>query len=107
MKLKATLPKGDLDGLSPSELAVDRHPDEPILVVMHLEASTRTEELATGLRQVSLSIRHIEVALGADALEVNGILDRRYRARTGKETLPFDFDPDTGEVHDEPQDGDQ
>jgi hypothetical protein len=112
VKIKATLPKGDKDGLMHLTDQLRRDP-RAIVVVAVLTPYAITDRLDDDDETiVHCEIDQIEVPAGdmePSALET--LLRTQYEQRTGKQPLPFgsimDFDPDTGEIHRTASDDDQ
>ena len=111
MKLKAALPKGDADGLTPLDGRLDNEPgDAPaqVVAIVILDVVSRTELLATHERELTLKMRRVEALLPEDAERASRMLQRAFEKRTGQTTLPIDLeddvrsaftvDPATGEV---------
>ena len=118
MKLKAALPKGDADGLSPLEGALDGEgaPTQVVALVI-LDVISRTESLVTHERELTTKIRRVEALLPEDGEHARRMLQRAFEKRTGVVTLPIDLeddlrsaftftvDPNTGEVVEDDTEG--
>lgn len=114
MKLKAALPKGDADGLTPLEGRLDAEDaTQQVVVIAILDVIFRGENLVTRERELTTKLRRIEALLPGDADHARRMLQRAFEQRTGTVTLPIDLEddlrsafdfsdvnPETGEVAD-------
>lgn len=97
MKLKAQLPKGDSDGLSPLEGKLDASAGQGsvrVVALAILDVAFRTEDVVTHERELTLRIRRIEALLPADAEAGARLLQRAFEDRTGVLTIPIDLEDD-------------
>lgn len=95
MKLKAALPKGDADGLTPLEGRLDAEDaSQKVVVIAILDVISRTESLITRERELTTKVRRIEALLPGDAEHASRMLQRAFEERTGVVTLPIDLEDD-------------
>ena len=95
MKLKSTLPKGDADGLSPLEGALDADgKSRQIVALVILDVIGRAESFVTGEKEITTKLRRIEALLPGDADHARRMLQRAFEHRTGVTTLPIDLEED-------------
>lgn len=93
MKIKATLPKGDSDGLSPIEAVVVKQ-QKPVVALVILEPVKIDEDLKTREKEVVFGIRRVEALLADDVEAATRLLQRAFESRTGESTLPIDLEDD-------------
>ena len=94
VRIRATLPKGDKNGLAHLEEALAFDPDEIVVVVGILrpdtiEARPHDED---DPRVVKTVLLHVEALTAADAAEADRMIHAAYERRTGKVMLPFEDD---------------
>ena len=98
MKLKAALPKGDADGLTPLEGRLDAAQPTAVpvqvVVIAILDVISRTESLVTHERELTLRLRRVEALVPDDAEHASRMLQRAFERRTGQTTLSLDLEDD-------------
>lgn len=98
MKLSPKLPEGEANGLDRIEGRMIREPEDAVIVVAVVDVVKLTSNLDTGDVEPTVRIRKLEVMQNESETDARELLDRAYARRTGREMLPLDVDPDTGEV---------
>jgi hypothetical protein len=93
-RIRATLPKGDTNGLAHLEAAMAADPDEVYIVVGFLRPDTieQRPHNEDDPRVVKTVLMHVEALTGADGDEADRMLRKVYEQRTGKVVLPFEDD---------------
>lgn len=93
MKIKATLPKTDHDGLSPVELRIEKLQQIETVVVAVLHTESRIEDIETGDFELVLKIRRIEAMVDPHDVQLATLLlQKRFEKRTGVTRLPINDD---------------
>jgi len=90
VKLKATLPPNDRNGLVSVAPELTRHPHELIPVIAYVDCETTTIHEDTGERVPTARIRRIEPIPAKDRAAARRLLTRAIQQRTGRAELPAD-----------------
>lgn len=97
MKLTAKLPE-DHGLVAVDRQMVDR-PETAVTVVAILDTHKLTTDLDTGTVEPTVRIVSIEpLTTDLDTKAARKLLDAAHARRTGRQLLPMNVDPDTGEV---------
>lgn len=97
-KLGSALPKDDGNGLVAISGELIRDPHQVHVVIAVVDCSKLSTDTDTGLVVPTARIRSIEAMKGEDAELAEQLLRRAYEARTGRNELPFDDDPEPASV---------
>lgn len=89
IKLNATLPKGDSNGLGPLVLDLVQHPHRFKVVLAILDCKSVATNTDTGEVVPTARIRRIEPVLAEDMPTARRLMERALEKRTGRQMLPL------------------
>jgi hypothetical protein len=117
MKMSASLPDDDGNGLGVIAASLVEHPTRLHVIVALMDCRRITVETDTGRQEATARVRRIEVVLDDDdKAAIRRLLQRSFERRTGVTVLPLELeddlraafegiDPKTGELLDPPHTG--